>query len=67
MSKYGSIGLAGAGVDWIDLAQERDKWRAVAKSPNYKNAVCFLTSWGTGIDVLLCMQLGMQLNSECPK
>ena len=38
-----------------------------AKSPNSRNAVCFLTSWGSGEDGLLCMELGMQLNNDCPK
>ena len=38
-----------------------------AKSRNLKNGGSFLTSWGTGEDGLLCMELGVQLNSDCPK
>jgi len=34
-----------------------------AESPNSKNAGSFLTSWSTGKDGLLCMELGMQLNT----
>ena len=38
-----------------------------AKYPNSKNAGSLLTSWGTGEDGLVCTDLGMQLNRDCPK
>jgi hypothetical protein len=35
-------------VDWIDLAQDTDKWRAVANTVmNLSHPGNFLTRWGT--------------------
>jgi len=38
-------------VDWIDLAQHKDKWQAVLSSAMHNrvplNGGNFLTSWGT--------------------